>query len=442
MFETYPLPEELGRSAIFRLTVNGREIPVYPTGDAHFALLAWDEGESPLTFAVTTPEKIPAGSLILPRRKDITPDSDGNRLSFVLSRREKIAVEIPGHPYLFIWIQAPETERPVPGDPSVHYFASGKIHEVGVLELGDGETCYIEGGAVVRGAIEAFGKQDIRVCGHGILDGSMYSRAEGSSRISMLFGHCRNIDIRDLVMLRPSGWMIELGACEDAVVENVKQIGEVMCSDGIDIVGSRRVRVKDCFLRNNDDCVVIKACKKGHGQRGALSDFSRNVEDVDISGCLLANAHGGNAMELGFELAADHVRDIRFRDIDVISVEGMGAVFSIHNGDRAVIENIVFEDIRIDHCYDRFIDFRVLVSRYNVDEKRGHIRGIHLRDIEWRRNRFNAGSTISLIGGYDADHPVREVTFTNVRLDGQPIKDPDDLELHLRHAEAIRVQSS
>lgn len=55
----------------------------------------------------------------------------------------------------------------------------------------------------------------------------------------------------------------------------------------------------------------------------------------------------GNNLEIGFELRSDTVSNIVFKDIDVIHCEG-GAVFSIHNTDFAVVDQVVLEDIRIE----------------------------------------------------------------------------------------------
>lgn len=48
------------------------------------------------------------------------------------------------------------------------------------------------------------------------------------------------------------------------------------------------------------------------------------------------------------ELNVEEVRNVTFRDIDVLSVHGHGAVFSIHNYGQAVVEEVLLEDIRID----------------------------------------------------------------------------------------------
>jgi len=147
-------------------------------------------------------------------------------------------------------------------------------------------------------------------------------------------------------------------------------------------------------------------------------------------------------MEIGYETSTDHIRNIRFEDIDVLAVHEFGAVFGIHNGDRAMVENVVWDNIRVEHHFDTLIDFRVLHSRWNVDAKRGGVRNITLRNIKAVQSPFNAGYTVSIISGFNAAHPVTDVTFENFELGGRLILNADDLDLVTRNAHGITFLKS
>jgi len=224
-------------------------------------------------------------------------------------------------------------------------------------------------------------------------------------------------------------------------VQNIRQIGEVVSSDGIDVVGCKRVLIENCFLHNNDDCVVIKAFDIGDKNLPGVGMIlgKADTEDITVERCVLANWTAGNAMEIGHELSADHVRNIVFRDIDVLHVHGQGAVFSLHNYGRASIEDVLFERIRIEHCYDKFIDFRISRSRFSVDNESGRIRGVALRNIAWHQTPYNAGYTVSLIGGRDEDHQIEDVLLEDIRLGDHIIQNLEELEIHLRHTNNIRL---
>jgi hypothetical protein len=318
-------------------------------------------------------------------------------------------------------------------DPLVRYFAAGQIHDVGQLELRSGETLYIEAGAVVRGNVFCSGQTGIRICGRGILDGNSPLNRVGDEVRSIVFDRCRDVVVEDIVMIEPRSWMLVLGCCENVRVTNLRQIGSCISSDGIDICGSRNVVIEGCCLRNEDDNIAIKAV----GLSG-LPPWQANVSHVRVNRCTFLNGHCGNAMEIGYELCADRVEDVVFEDIDVINAHGEGAVFSIHNGDRATVENIQWKNIRVEHYWDKLIDFRVVYSRYNRDPQRGRIRNVLLSNIKITQSAFNAGCSISLVSGYSAAEPVSDILIKDVFLNQKKVACPDDLDLHMRNAENIR----
>jgi hypothetical protein len=143
-------------------------------------------------------------------------------------------------------------------------------------------------------------------------------------------------------------------------------------------------------------------------------------------------------MEIGYETSTDHIRNIRFEDIDVMAVHNFGSVFGIHTGDRALVENITWQDIRVEHHYDKLVDFRIVWSRWNRDEERGTVRNIRLRDIKVSQVPPNVGYTLSVIAGFDAAHPVENVVFENFHLGGVHVKNPDQLDLVTRHASDLQ----
>ncbi|MGF1452406.1 MAG: hypothetical protein ACFB21_10080, partial [Opitutales bacterium] len=219
-------------------------------------------------------------------------------------------------------------------------------------------------------------------------------------------------------------------------VRRLKLAGGVVRSLGFAGVGSSSVVIDDCFLSNNDDCVVIKAFEVGEKNLNQTHvDCREAVEDVSVRRCVFVNGPAGNAMEIGHELSVDHIRNVRFEDIDVVSVHGVGAVFSLHNNDRATVEGVVFENIRVEHCFDKFLDFRISRSRFSTDGERGRIRDVLLRNIYWNYLPFNEGYTISLIGGWSEDNRVENVRIENFYKNDEKITDVDFLEICTRYAD-------
>ena len=439
--DVYRHPESLPRSRAFSLCINGEPVEVLHTDVADFAICALAPEDLPAIVEVTSFHPATAAE-IHPVAKNIPASLDGGIVRFTLTQPEKLSIGISGSKPLYLFANPPETDPPAPGDPGVVTFAAGQLHEVPLLTLEEGHTLYLPGGAVLKGRIHIKGKSGLRICGHGIFDGSLFDRDAGERARSIIIDHCSNVMIEEITMVRPSSWLLVLAACAEVTVRNLKQIGEVMCSDGIDVVGSREVLIEDCFLHNNDDCVVIKANFVGYKNNAASRiDARQNVENVLVRRCTLSNWVCGNVMEIGHELSTECIRNITFTDIDVLQVHGQGAVFSLHNNDRALIENVLYEDIRIEHCYDKLIDFRISKSRYSSDAERGHIRGVILRNIQWTRTPYNFGYTVSLIGGWDAAHRIEDVLIDNFRMDGRPVEHLDELEICTRHCRNLRLQS-
>jgi hypothetical protein len=319
-----------------------------------------------------------------------------------------LSIEFDGHlrRCLLLAVETP-LELPAPaGD--VRVFAPGTVHDVGELQLQSGQTLVIPRGAVVRGRIVAQGAENIRIMGDGIIDGSCYDPAgEHRPRLMLLEG-CRNVLVQGVTMVNGPSWNLVPTGCDGVTVDKVKIFNGNNSGDGIDLVGCRNVTVRDCFVRTKDDCIAIKAA-------GRSPVGWQNVEQVHVSGCTFWNAEWGNAIEIGYETRCDVMRDIVFRDIDVIRCERegytSGGVLTIHNGDRAVIENVLYEDIRIEDAREKLVDFKITLDRYSRDEQRGQIRNITLRNVRVVDGAFPP----SIIQGYSADHIIDTIRFENVR---------------------------
>jgi polygalacturonase len=327
---------------------------------------------------------------------------------------------------------------------------------------------------VVIGAIAATGVENVKVSGHGILDGSLNNPrstgikpmfpAENGYTVTptyqrfVEFIDSKNITIEGLILTNSTTWQVVPINCENVAIQGLKLISDNPSDDGIDIVRSRKVRVSDCFIRVKDDCVAVKA----------HLNYPDHVivDDVLVEKCVFWNAAWGNGLEIGFELLCSEVKNIIFRDCDIIHVES-GAVFSIHNSDKAVVKNVLFENIRVEDARQKLFDLAIFRSRYCTDgsrdeeyirnnylhgvwdgvlivppdkkdyhaQFRGKIENIQFKDI------FVEGIfPFSVLVGYDETHNISNVTFTNIVVNGQKINSPEALKLHTEYAEKIIVR--
>jgi hypothetical protein len=313
-------------------------------------------------------------------------------------------------------------EGPPPG--TAHVFRAGMI------ELADGGSIYIEAGAVVRGAVHARGARGVSIAGHGIFDGSAWPRHEGAGRQRLLvFEDCRDVRIEGITVVDSPSWTMPSFGCEGVLVRDVRIVSDNASDDasddGIDIVGCRNVEIDRCFVRTKDDCVAVKASTQRHECGG------RDVENVLVRRSTFWNGAWGNALEIGYETQCDRMRSIVFRDCDIIHCEregyGSGGCLTIHNGDRADIGGVLYEDIRVEDAREKLVDFKVLDARYTRDEQKGFVHDVVCRDVRV----VDGPPPVSIIQGMEDPHQIVDIAFEGLEILGQPVDNAADARIVL-----------
>jgi polygalacturonase len=436
--QAYPAGAPASRH--LRVRFNGVEGFVWQTKVAAFATL---EFTGPVRIEVDFPETWPAPT-VRPLSRGIEISTGRGTAMFTLTAARDVSVDFGfGHTPLYVYATAAgaDAARPLHGAAGVHYFEAGRVHEVGRLELKSGEEVYIEAGAVVRGCIRAINTKGVRIRGRGVLDGSFYNRGKDGTRSIVIEGSEDTL-VEDIVMVEPSGWMLVVAASRGVTVRRVRMIGIHVATDGVDIVGSSDVTVEDCFLRNNDDCVAIKSGTYWIKEpRECTMLWNRPVENILVRGCILANDPAGNVVEIGHELSTSHVRGVVFRDCDVLHCHGNGAVFAIHNCDAADVSDVLYEDIRVEHYWDKLFDVRVMFSMWGRDVTRGRVRNVTFRNIRVAHPSCNSGYSLSVVGGWDAMHPVENVVFEDIYLNERKMTSFDgEMEIFTRHVHDMVIR--
>ena len=453
---TYPFPAALPSSETYRVTAGGQPVRVIHSERAD---IAWFACGGPVDIAVEVGHEVKRVD-VRPLRHGLQPVLHGRALRFRIPGPVKLSIEIDGdiRRPLFLFADAPEQDAPRPGAPGVRRFAGGQIHEVGELTLASGQSLYLEPGAVVRGTLVARSARDLRIFGRGLFDAT--GRTE--KKTFLRFTDCAEVRLDDFLVLGAYGWTLVPWQCQQVRIANIKLVSWRDNDDGIDICASQNVRVEDCFLRTKDDCIALKA----HGDRSGAWD----VRDVHIARTVFWNAEWGNAMEIGFELRTARVSDVVVQDCDIIRVEG-GAVLSVHNADFATVEDIRYEDIRVEDASDKLLELRVGLSIYSQDcpkpysrsnpqrkpvpgggpwlpldllsdeertaqdANRGRIRNVVVRNIALVGGKM----PVSSIQGYDALRPIENVTFEQVRFHEQAVRDGAALKLSVTNGVGIRI---
>ena len=416
---------------------------------------------------------------IRPRSASIHPVFRDSTITFKINKPVQLSIELNGsikNP-LFIFANAVENNRPDKNDKNVIFFGAGKIYYPGIINIKSNQTLYIEGGAIVVGVIKADSAQNIRIAGHGILDGtynSMFNdsliksanqesinsnKTSGSYHRFIELNNCKNATIEGITLHNSTSWQVVPIKCQNIKINNIKIVSDSPSDDGIDVVNSKNIIITNCFIRTKDDCIAIKSY--------LLHPRGPDVDRVHVNKCTFWNALWGNGLEIGFELNSSEVRNITFNDCDIIHVEA-GAVFSIHNAGRATVKNVLYDNIRIEDARQKLFDLAIFRSTYSEDgtsnaqereklylngawdgvlsypssEKNYHagFRG-KIRNIEFKNIKIVDGLfPFSVFYGFDKTHDIENILIENLRVRNQKITSLTEAKVYMENTEKIIVR--
>lgn len=436
----YPAPSGEPLSTDFKVTVDQRNVPVYlatvATADPakrkrisigdyasyadHTSFVSFDlQGSAKIS--ITCP-KIIKNATVLPASARIIPAISGHSVVFTVSKPGQLELDVNGDwvHSLQVFINPLEKNVPSPGDPNVIYFGPG-IHEVDDMRVGSGKTVYLAAGAVIYGKVKPQVKSrnhvtaiteldggavfslvgnDIKLCGRGIIDGSL---CPGHTR-NLISVSGKNISVEG-VILRDSGtWTLPIQRSDHVTVNNIKIFGYRGNSDGIDICNSRNVRISNCFIRTMDDLVVVKTPIKDGGE-------SRNIT---VKGCILWNELA-DALSIGAELR-ENVRNVHFSDCDIVHDKGREWLMRIYHCDAADVADVTFDNICADES-KRLIALWIGKAVWSKDERRGHIEDVTFRNIR------AVGKNLAIdLKGFDGGHEIKNVLFQDLLINGKRLK--------------------
>ncbi|HOW66086.1 MAG TPA: glycosyl hydrolase family 28 protein [Candidatus Paceibacterota bacterium] len=433
---TYLTPAGETLSTEYTVTAEGKSVDTYAARvlDPPFAGKEWDFG-GPYAFANfdmegSTTVKIQSkrslrNTVVRPQYPDVQLKvEDDNNLTLTLGSPRKISIEPEGKKSpLLLFANPLEKNAPNPETPGVIYFKPG-VHAAGKISVGDNQTVYLAGGAIVKGAIDAQGA-NIRILGRGILDGSDYEWRKGPYHVTIgITG--TNVEINGITIRGSSHWTIVPRSSRQVVVRNVKLCGSrVQNDDGINPCNSQDVFISDCFIRSDDDCIAMKGLD--------LKTPNNNVENIVVENCTLW-CDRARIFLLGHESRAAFMRNIRLHNLDIIHYTM--TPFLLEPGEEMRIEDVLIENIRLHgEGQGEIARLKPVVNQYMHNKVPGHIRGVHFRNLEV----YGApGGYAMQIEGADPQHQVRDVFLEKVKILGQMLK-PDSPNLKVgSHVENVK----
>lgn len=271
---------------------------------------------------------------------------------------------------------------------------------------------YLEGGAILRGALVCEHVEDIRIYGKGMLYLADFNRFGGVNGIRL--SHSRDIIVENLMFINPPHYTVYLGDSENVEIRNIKSFSCEGWSDGIDMMSCRNILVDGGFLRTSDDCIAI------YGSRWDNRGDSRNITVknlsvwADVAHPLMIGTHGAH------EENGDVIEDVLFENIDILEHHefqaGYLGAMCINAGDKNTVRGVTYRDIRIEpFAHGKVLDIQVKWNRdYNPAPGR-LVTGVRFEQIHVMSG---SGEEASCICGYDEENRVGEVCIDSFYRDG------------------------
>ena len=412
----------------------------YVQHDMGFAMFT-DAFAAPLKVRVTRRAGTFSKVEIRPLSYGIVPNvQTPNSVEFELGDpAQKVSVEFDGNRMenLFILPDLPDTA--IPMGANVTYFGPG-VHNAGVIRIANesGRILYLDEGAVVLGRIEAENAANLTIRGRGVFCSSQEDHGAGR-RPQMEFRNCDNLKIEGILLRDTPNWTLKIVGSTGVHIDNIKEIGWIMNSDGMDFICCRDVLVENTFQRNYDDNVTIKAFNAtpeyiashtntdGSYSDGAiwmvagLRDFE--VCNYEIRNCVFW-ADKAHNMLVGPEARGIAFRNIRFHDNIVLENRQNDGIYpgamAVMIADNGTFEDIAFENIIVEDIDGGKVFCAHFTNAWAFDGLYGQwARNITLRNIAYTGTR----ATPSWIRGRNDAQSIDGVTIGNFTVNGTPVTD-------------------
>jgi len=439
----YPAPEHEPQSPDFKMLVDNKPLFVYqarvskypinqvwpgyqrPLNQTEMASFAYFDFKGNIEIEIISEKPIKTLD-IRPKQFGILPVVNGNSIKFSISKPLQFVVEVNGyHNALHVFANPIEKFTIKKEDPKVHYFGPG-VHEAGRIKLKSDETVFIDGGAVVYGSIEGINVNNIKILGRGILDASKIGRSEARNMIYLK--EAKDANINGIILRDPQEWAVRPQHCENIDIGNLKLIGFWRYNaDGIDVVSSKNVSIRNCFVRAFDDNIVVK------GLVSTYNDQHRIIENIKVDNCVLWN-DWGRALEIGVETVADTIKNVSFTNCYIPRFTFIA--MDIQNGDRAWVKDVLFENIYIEEpildsarMAEKPVDIarmakslELIITGANYF-KRDSLSG-KISDITFKNIHYNGSKpTFCSLKGLDSDHDVSNVFISDFFINDKKITD-------------------
>lgn len=193
----------------------------------------------------------------------------------------------------------------------------------------------------------------------------------GAWRPRMIFlNHCEDIVFQGIQVQNSPSWNIHPYFSEHLRFLDMKVLNpkDSPNTDGLDPESCRNVEITGVYFSLGDDCIAIKSGKIYMG-----SKYKRPCENIVIRQCCMRDGHG--SITIGSEMAGG-VRNLTVRDCLFLHTDrGLRIKTRRGRGKAAIIDGILFENIKMDHVMTPFV-----INSFYFCDPDGHTEYVQSRE--------------------------------------------------------------
>lgn len=286
-----------------------------------------------------------------------------------------------------------------------------------------------EPAACFAAPLYAIGARQLTLEGRGVLDGAgnvgdwwnwPKETRDGARRARGLhLVDCSDVVLLGFTIRNAPSWTIHAQGCHQLVAAglSIEAPHDSPNTDGFNPEGSSRIRIEGVHFTVGDDCIAIKAGKRGSSGEGI---HLRETRDVEIRHCLMERGHGG--VVIGSEMSGG-VHDVLVEDCEMVGTD-RGLRLKTRRGRGGSVTGLTMRRVRMNgvltavsanahyHCdrdgHDEWVQSRKPAA---LDEGTPRIDGIIVEDVDVHRVGHAVGAFLGL-----PEAPIRNVFIRNLRV--------------------------
>ena len=166
----------------------------------------------------------------------------------------------------------------------------------------------------------------------------------------VFLNHCENVMLHGITVKNSPSWTLHPYFSNDLRFIDIKILNPFNShnTDGLDPESCTNVEVLGVYISVGDDCIAIKSGKIYMGKKLKLA-----TSNMTIRQCCMRDGHG--AITVGSEIAAG-VNNVKIKECLFMNTDrGLRVKTRRGRGEDSVLDNIVFEDIKMDNVMTPFV---------------------------------------------------------------------------------------